>query len=129
MEKSLAGVNILIVEDDQMLREIIVDSIQDTGANVFEAENGLLGFQIIEKEKIDFVLSDIQMPVMDGVELLKNIRTRHSENPLVLFVTGQCNISQQTAIESGASDLMLKPFKINEVLAKIELLLKKSKII
>lgn len=129
MKKLLAGINILIVEDDQMLREIIVDSIQDSGANVFEAENGLIGFQIIEKEKIDFVLSDIQMPVMDGVELLKKIRIRHSENPLVMFVTGQCNITAENAIEFGASDLMQKPFRINEVLAKIEHLLQAAKII
>lgn len=123
MKKTLVGMNILVVEDDQVLRELICDYFQETGATIFQAANGQLGFQIVEAENIDLVLSDVQMPVMDGVELLKKIRANNSTIPFVLLATGQCQLTEESAISSGASGLIHKPFKLNEVIAKINQLL------
>lgn len=120
MKGILSDKKILVVEDDHVLREIICSTIEDKGASVFSAENGLLAYEIIENEEIDFVLSDIQMPVMDGVELLKKIRARDPHRPLVMFITGQCEISSKAAIAAGACCLMQKPFKLNDLLASIE---------
>jgi CheY-like chemotaxis protein len=127
IKKSLVGMNILVVEDDEVLRTLLCDYLEESGSTVFQAANGLIGFQIIEKEKVDFVLSDIQMPVMDGLELLKKIRVRDPNFPPVLFITGQCDFNIHTAIASGASGLMQKPFRISDIITKIEQLLLTSK--
>lgn len=119
MKKTLVGTSILIVEDDPVLLELICDYFSMTGATIFQAANGELAFQIIESTSIDLVLSDVQMPVMDGFELLKKIRVKNSIVPFVLLVTGQCELTEADAFASGASGLIHKPFKLNEVSEKI----------
>jgi DNA-binding response OmpR family regulator len=123
MKKMLIGTNILIVEDDPILLELICDYFSMTGATVFQAVNGQLAFQIIESNSIDLVLSDVQMPVMNGFELLKKIRANNSSIPFVLLVTGQCELTENDALTSGASGLVHKPFKLNELNEKIHQLL------
>lgn len=119
MKKTLIGLNILIVEDDQVLLELMCDYFEGTGATIFQAANGELAFQVVEKERIDLVLSDVQMPVMDGLELLRKIRAKNSTLPFVLLVTGQCEINEESALKTGAYGLIRKPFKFNEVIEKI----------
>lgn len=127
MRKTLVGMNILVVEDDRVLRELISDYFEMTGATIFQADNGQVGLQIVEKEMIDLVLSDVQMPVMDGIELLKKIRANNSTIPFVLLVTGQCELTEESALASGASGLIRKPFKMNEVIEQINQLLVTAK--
>lgn len=119
MKKTLVGLNILIVEDDQVLLELMCDYFEGTGATIFQASNGELAFQIVEKERIDLVLSDVQMPVMGGIELVKKIRSNNSVLPLVLLVTGQCEFNLEEALRIGASDLIQKPFKLSEVVERV----------
>lgn len=123
MKKTLIGINILIVEDDLILLELVCDYFSMTGATIFQAVNGQLAFQIIESNRIDLVLSDVQMPVMNGFELLKKIRVNNSSVPFVLFATGQCELTEDDVLVSGASGLIHKPFKLTEVSEKIHQLL------
>lgn len=119
MKKTLIGLKILIVEDDQVLLELMCDSFEGTGATIFQAVNGELAFQIVERERVDLVLSDVQMPVMGGIELLKKIRANNSTLPFVLLVTGQCELNEENVLKAGASDLIRKPFKLSEVIEKV----------
>lgn len=66
-------INILVVEDDLAMLEMICLSLERKQAGIFTATNGVEAFNIVESKKVDIVVSDIMMPVMDGIELLKKI--------------------------------------------------------
>jgi len=110
--------NLLIVDDDDSLRSTLCDFFSEEGANVFSASNGEEALQITLVENIDLILSDIKMPVMDGVELLKSINdSRHV--PLVWLMSGESNMKEAGAIELGAQGLLSKPFTLLTVLDKV----------
>jgi DNA-binding response OmpR family regulator len=118
------SVNILIVEDDEFLRETLADGFKANKANVYTAENGVVAMRILENTQIDFVISDVQMPIMDGFMMLLKIRERDSQKPIVLLVTGHSDISRDKAIQAGAWDLIIKPFRLKELNSKLEHLFK-----
>lgn len=113
---------ILIVEDDGEMREILGDVFEDHGARVLRASNGVEAFALVEKERIDLVMSDIQMPVMDGIELLRKIRKKDPKIPIVLLATGQSQLSEQGARSLGAAGLILKPFNLRSLADQVETL-------
>lgn len=123
---NLNGFKILVVEDDSDLKEIICDFFSLTNANVLSAANGKEAMVILGKEKIDFVMSDIQMPFMDGLELLKAIRKNDSKIPIVLMATGQSQLTEVEAKKMGAAGLINKPFNQDFLLATVSGLLKDS---
>lgn len=115
-------ISILIVEDDGEMREILGDVFEDRGARVLRASNGVEAFALVEKERIDLVMSDIQMPVMDGIELLRKIRKKDPKIPIVLLATGQSQLSEQGARSLGAAGLILKPFNLRSLADQVETL-------
>ena len=122
MKRDLTSVRILIVEDDLALLKVLNSYLIKCGAIVYQATNGEIAYGLVEKHEIDFVLSDIQMPVMSGVELLKKIRLMRSHIPIVLLATGQAELTQKEAIEFGAAGLIHKPFGLkflNEEIIKL----------
>ena len=70
--------------------------------------------------KIDLVLSDIKMPIMDGIELLKSINACDQHMPLVWLMTGQSDLKEEAALALGAQGLLSKPFKLQVLLGKIK---------
>ncbi|MCB0369315.1 MAG: response regulator [Bdellovibrionales bacterium] len=115
--------NLLIVEDDQDMREVVCEQFQDMGYNVICAENGKEALYIIENQIVDMILSDIQMPKMNGIELLKSVRSRHPQKPKLLFITGQSPLDEKAAKELGASGLFYKPFDFDAVAAEVDRLI------
>lgn len=102
--------SILIVDDEEDLRDALAFDFKRQGFNVFLAENGKVAYQIIQKENVSVVLSDVRMAGGDGIELLKNIKTTHPGIPVVLS-TGFAEIGIDEAYELGASAVILKPFE------------------
>lgn len=125
MSINLKDFNLLIVEDDENLREALCDFFVEEGANVFTANNGEEAIQTTLTEKVDLILSDIKMPVMDGIELLKSINACDHNVPLVWLMTGQSDLKEEAALALGAEGLLSKPFKLSFVLEKIKLSLEK----
>jgi DNA-binding response OmpR family regulator len=112
--------NILVTEDDEKMRNGLVEILKGEGYNVDSAQNGEMGLEMIKEKDYDIVLSDLIMPVMGGMELLRNIK---QIKPLtsVIFITGFGTIENAVeAIKVGASDYITKPFKIDEVQSKIK---------
>jgi two-component system response regulator FlrC len=111
---------ILVVEDDEALREALVDTLEMGGYNVLEADNGRTALEQLaqdESSEIDIVISDVQMPKMDGHQLLKQIK-RHYDLP-VLLMTAYGTISKAIeAMKDGAVDYLVKPFEA-EVLVSV----------
>lgn len=104
--------SILVVEDDSALLKVLSTYFKRTGATVFQATNGQEAYQIVENENIHFILSDVQMPIMNGVELLKKIRISKPIIPIILLATGQSELTKEDALKLGASGLIHKPFKL-----------------
>ena len=120
---------ILIVEDEAKLRNILKIMIMQQNYNIFEAENGLQALDILKEEDIDLVISDIKMPEMDGMELLKNIKKEKISVPVV-FITAFATVeSAVEAMRLGVIDYIQKPFEEEKIILTIEKALGFSKIL
>ena len=115
-------VRILVVDDLQDNRTLLVRRLTKQGYEVVEAENGLLALERICEQDFDLVLLDIMMPVMDGIEALKTIRTTRSPDQLpVLMVTAKASTTDIVgALEYGANDYITKPVEFSTALARIK---------
>ncbi len=121
---------ILIVDDEKMIRDLLRATLEREGYNTAIAESGVEALKILESRKIAAVLSDIQMERMTGIELLKTIKTKYSDLP-VMLITGQTNkYSKNDENLAGANGLITKPFKNLEILEAVrKMFSKKSGII
>ncbi|MDZ4677794.1 MAG: response regulator [Oligoflexia bacterium] len=112
-------VTLLIVEDDEELREALIFDYEQVGFRVISASNGKIAFDIMKTQKVDIILSDIRMPGGDGVELLKKIRQLNPDIPILMFITGFSDITPQEAIKLGAHKVFEKPFNRQVILSEI----------
>ncbi|MBF0233695.1 MAG: response regulator [Desulfamplus sp.] len=112
--------SILVVDDDMGLRSILVKSFQVIGFSCHEAEDAATAYEIICNEKLDLVISDISMPFMDGIELMKKAKRRFPELDFIIMTGFSGEYSYVDIINAGASDYMTKPFGINSAVARIE---------
>lgn len=103
--------SILIVEDDADLREALSDTLQLANFDVVCAEDGNAALRILESTQIGLIVSDVQMPGMDGHSLLAAVKRQHANIPFVL-ITAHGNVSNAVeAIKAGATDYIVKPFE------------------
>ena len=108
--EDLKKYTLLIVDDEEMLRETIVFDFKRKGFNVLEAASGAQAFEIVKKNKIHLVVSDMRMPGGDGMSLLESIRAYDPALPTVIFVTGFADVTEDQAIAKGARKVLSKPF-------------------
>lgn len=107
--------SILIVDDNEMLLDLLSKGFEMYGLNVFKAENGLEGWKIFEKEHIDIVLTDIQMPHLDGIELSLRIRNQSPYIKMALMTGSDSDIGMELLNDGTATSLFKKPFSISYV--------------
>jgi len=113
--------NILIVDDCSTTRKIIASYLKGAGYNTITAANGVEAIEKLVTTKVDFIITDLNMPQMDGIELLKWIRsnTTFKDLPLVILTTEQDDLIRAKGISIGASAFLTKPITkellINEV--------------
>jgi response regulator RpfG family c-di-GMP phosphodiesterase len=128
MNAGIEKAEILVVDDEASLRDICQDALEDAGYTVYQAQNGQAALDFLARQNVDLVITDLRMPVLNGLELLKQIKTRENDSAF-LVMTGFGTI--ETAVESmkmGASDYLPKPFNINHLLLKVEKVLKERQI-
>lgn len=113
---------ILVVDDQEMNRDILTRRLSKKGYEVLEAESGSLALEKIEQESIDLVLLDIRMPGMDGNQALEIIRKTHSPTDLpVIMVTAETDSSTMVkSLGLGADDYVTKPIDLPVLLARME---------
>lgn len=122
---------ILIIEDEAAIRRVLVKilSEENQGYEVFEAEDGLAGMEIIKKEDFDLVLCDIKMPKMDGVEVLEAVKKIKPEIPMVM-ISGHGDLD--TAVNTmrmGAFDYISKPPDLNRLLNTVRIALDRKELV
>jgi DNA-binding NtrC family response regulator len=108
--------NILVIEDEQKMLRLLELKLCEEGWKTFSAGDAETGLKILEREAIDLVLSDIKLPGMDGLEFLQAIRRANAEIPVVLMTAYGSVEKAVEAMKSGASDYVLKPFSLDEIM-------------
>lgn len=114
-EPELENISIVVVDDEEIYLSLVSDALEDQNYRVKTASSAPAALKIIKSEKIDLIITDIRMPNMTGIELLKNAR---EINPHIgaIFMTGYANLnSAKDAIKQGAFDYISKPFELNEI--------------
>lgn len=122
-------VNILVVEDDKKLCQLYCTVLSKHGFNTLTACDGIEAFNVFENKHIDLVISDIMMPNMDGYEFTKALRDINSEIPLLMITAKDDFSSKQKGFLIGTDDYMVKPIDVNEMVLRVEALLRRSKIV
>jgi CheY-like chemotaxis protein len=110
--------NILAVEDQPEYLEMLQMVMSGIGHSIFVAKDGIEALQILEKEKVDVIMSDVAMPTMDGIELHKRIRAKpeHKETPFI-FLTGAVDLDEIRNECNSPNDLLLqKPISVERLL-------------
>ncbi len=117
---------LLVVDDDDEIRELLEFDLAQSGYSVDTASDGLEGLNKAISSHYDLVLLDVMMPKMNGYDVCKNIRKTKPEMP-VLLLTAKGAINDKTAgFDSGADDYIVKPFDIQEVLLRVRALLRRN---
>lgn len=114
---------ILLVDDSGTMRAIQNRCLAKLGIvaeNVIEAENGQVAFDKFSSEPFDLIMTDWNMPVMDGLTFLKKIRSVNTQIPVIMVTTEAERTRVVTAIEAGVSDYLVKPFTTEALNVKIE---------
>lgn len=111
----LKQASILLVDDEPFLREIMGGWLARAGSQVFCAEDGTEALKILGSSKIDLIVSDVRMPVMNGIDLLKKIRETGTRTG-VIFITGFSDVPLREAYDMGAEAVLEKPITREELL-------------
>jgi len=115
MTESQDTIKIIVVDDEDIVLSLICDTLEEEGYAIQTASNGVDALKLIEKEEFDLLITDIRMPSMDGIELVRRVRDIHHDIG-VIFMTGYANLnSAKNAIKQGAFDYIMKPFEISEI--------------
>ncbi len=102
---------LLIIDDDEVVRESLAAYLEDSNFKVLQALNGLQGLQIFESEQPDLVICDLRMPQIDGLELIRRIRQTASETPIIVLSGAGVMSDAVEALRPGAADYLIKPLE------------------
>lgn len=116
---------ILVVEDDTKLREGIIMSLKNNGYNAIGAENGKRALEVLDNSHMDLIITDVMMPIMDGVELTKKIKSNNMNMPILMLTALDTIEDKEVGFNSGADDYLVKPFSIKELNLRINALLRR----
>jgi two-component system KDP operon response regulator KdpE len=114
----VSGETILVVDDEPQIRRVMRSTLSTHGYLITEAKTGEEGVESARKERPDLVLLDINMPGMGGLEACKEIR-RLSDAPIIMLTVRNAERDKVMALDAGADDYVVKPFGIEELLARI----------
>ena len=119
-------VRILVVEDDQMLREAIVTVLQEGEYLIEEAGTGDEGLFLAQQGTHDLLILDIMLPEINGLEIVRRVRTQGNTVPILLLTAKDSVEDKVTGLNSGADDYLVKPYAVPELLARVKALLRRT---
>ncbi len=117
---------ILVIEDEMRLADVLYDWFSDKNFQVTVCHDGISGYESALKTSYDVIISDVMLPGMDGFSIVKKLRGMKVQTP-VIMLTARVELQDKLqGFEAGAEDYLTKPFEIEELDARVRVLLKKS---
>ena len=120
---------ILIAEDDRELRRLFAHVLIKNGYTVKEVANGKEALDAIDNEYFDLIISDIMMPVMDGYTLVRMLRDAGNNTPVIMITAKDAFDDMRLGFLSGSDDYMIKPVNVNEMVIRVQALLRRAQMI
>lgn len=119
---------ILIIEDDPSILQLYSIILRKAGYETLQAQNGLDAWDIIEKEHIDLIITDVMMPEMNGYEFVRLLRETNPVIPVLIITAKDDFVSKNIGFSLGADDYMVKPVDSDEMVLRVKALLRRSNI-
>lgn len=120
--------SILVVEDDEILNKMICSKLRLESYHVFAVFDGEQALDLLDKEHIDLIISDIMMPRMDGYQLAKELRDAAYTIPILMITAKNQIEDMEKGFRAGTDDYMIKPISMRELVLRVKALLRRSKI-
>lgn len=126
MEVQMSAGKILIIEDEKKIARLIQLELEHEGYETGTAYTGLEGYSLFQNENWDLLLLDVMLPELSGLEVLRRIRSANNQTPVILLTARDALPDKVSGLDLGANDYITKPFKIEELLARIRVWLRHS---
>ena len=120
---------VLVVEDDTELRGLFRRVLEKNGYETLEAADGQEALDVLDRQYIDLIISDIMMPVMDGYELVRSLRDAGIAIPVLMITAKDAFDDMRRGFLSGSDDYMVKPVNVNEMVLRVSALLRRAQMI
>ncbi len=117
---------VLVIEDDNAIRDGIVDALEYDGYDTFETGCGNRGLDMAVQVACDLVLLDLQLPGTDGLDILREVRKTRPRLPVIILTARGSEEDRVSGLRLGADDYVVKPFSVRELLARVEAVLRRS---
>lgn len=118
---------IMIVDDESGVRELLTDAMRLSGYETLEAKDGMVALTLLRQHKPDLLIVDINMPVMDGYDLLERLRTNNNETPVIMLTARGERKDIARGLRLGADDYVTKPFGLEELTLRVQAILKRTR--
>ncbi len=115
-----SSVSILIVDDEEMMRNLLNRILSREGYKIRSAEDGVAALEVLKAEKINIIISDMKMPRMNGFELLKNVKKKYPDIGVIIMTAYGDTYTVKDALLLGADEYITKPFKSYEITLVVE---------
>ncbi len=125
LENETGKLHILIVEDHRQISDMLADFLIEHGYEISSALDGKTASSLLTKNSYDLILMDLMLPYKSGEELIRELRT-HADTPVICLSAKSQMETRIDVLRMGADDYLLKPFDLNEVLVRIEVVLRRS---
>ena len=112
-------ISVLVVDDNEALREVIALMLSGCGCRCESARNGVEAIQKLQRSRFDAVVTDLEMPVMDGIALTRKLRQYFSSLPVMIITGHSDQDSKEAALRAGAKEFLRKPFEVSDLLEKL----------
>lgn len=126
MKQKETKANILVVEDEESLRETLALNLELENYEVTAVDNGIAALQAIKNEYFDLLILDIMLPEMDGITVCENIRIQNNDTPILFLSARNSGADRIQGLKKGGDDYMTKPFNLEELLLRIDKLITKN---
>jgi len=125
-EGAPAGARVLLADDDPSLLDVLAMAFSDAGHSVEVAADGAIALARLRRGGVDVLVSDVVMPKLDGLTLLRRLREAGDPTPVVLLTSRDGELDEALGLELGADDYVAKPFSTRVLLARVEALLRRQ---
>ena len=113
------GASILVVEDDETLAMGLTSALEHEQFHVTHVDNGEAALASVEDDPPDILVLDVMLPGMDGLTVLRRVKTEHPELPVILLTARAAEADRVSGLEAGADDYVVKPFSLRELIARV----------